>query len=175
MLNPIYVLTEEERLLAEKIGKARCEAKSARFRYNDSGFHSYNGDRAFPHILGVCAEIAYANLTNTKLDENIYAKGDDTDFDGIEIKTSTWKGDDIELKVKTKEYVKKTPKAYVLARIDEEYKTVQFVGSISRKKFEQIKYERKHKFVENYCVEARKMSKGLAIVDEGILKLVKFQ
>lgn len=174
MLNPTYVLSEEQRSLAEKIGKARCEAKSARFRYNDSGFHSYNGDRAFPHILGVCAEIAYANLTNKKLDEAIYEKGDETDFDGIEIKTSTWRGDDIELKVKAKEYAKKTPKAYVLARIDENYKSVQFMGSISRIKFEQIKYLKKHKLVENYCVEARKMSKGLAVYENEILKLIKF-
>ena len=175
MINPVYKLSEYERNLAEKIGKARCEAKSARFRYNDSGFHSYNGDRAFPHILGVCGEIAYSNITKRPIDENIYAKGDESDFNGIDVKTSTWRGDDIELKVKMSEFIRKHPIAYVLARIDEDYTIVEFIGSISRQKFDKIKYIKKHKFVENYCVSGNQIRKGLAFVEDNTLKISDFQ
>lgn len=175
MINPIYILSEEQRKLAEKIGRARCEAKDAKFRYNDSGFHSYNNDRSFPHILGICAEIAYSDLLDRKFDENIYAKGDESDFDGIELKTSTWKGNDIELKIKVSEFKRKHPKAYILARIDKDYTTVEFIGSISRQKFDRIKYLKKHKFVENYCVNGDQISKGLVYVENDKLRLFEFQ
>ena len=171
MINPIYKLSEEQRKFAEKIGRKRNDAKDESFRYKSCGYK----DPAFAHILGICAEIAYANITNRKLDENIYDIGDDSDFDGIEIKTATWKGDDIELKIKSDEYKRKKPLAYILARIDENYTTVEFVGSISREKFDKIKYEKRHKFVDNLCVCGNQMSKGLAFLEDDVLKIVKFE
>lgn len=171
MLNPIYVLSEDQRKLAENIGKSRNNAKHSSFRNMKCG---YDENPSMAHILGICAEIAYANITNRKLDENIYSRGDNTDFDGIEIKTSTWTGDDIELKVRFSEYDRKKPDAYILARIDKNYKTVEFIGSISREKFDKIKYKRHHKFTDNWCVNGKQTSKGLAFKEDGILKIVKF-
>jgi hypothetical protein len=171
MINPVYKLSEDERNLAVELGKKRNQAKEAKLRNIVCGY----SNPETPHILGICAEIAYAKITNRKLDENLYAIGDNSDFDGIEIKTSTWRGIDIELKVKISEFNRKHPMAYVLARIDKDYTTVEFVGSISRQKFDKIKYIKKHKFVENYCVSGNQIRKGLAFVEDNILKISDFQ
>lgn len=176
MINPVYILSEEERKRAEELGRARNNAKDETIRYKRSGWiKSESKDRAMPHILGIAGEIAYAALTNQKVDEEIYKenKGDLMDFDGIEIKTSTFTGEDIELKIPPAEYKRKHPRAYVLARIDDEYKKVEFIGSISREKFDRIKYEKKH-IINNLCVVGSSMSKGLAFVEDGVLKIVKF-
>lgn len=144
--------TVEQIQYIEKIGKARCEAKPGNIKYNDSNYHSDNGERDYPHILGFAAEYAYSILTGKPVDDRILSHGDNIDFDGIEIKSSTWEGSDIELKIKKKEYDRKKPIVYVLARVAKNYDRVQFIGSISRSKFDVSKYEKKHKFVENWCM-----------------------
>ncbi len=171
MINPVYKLSEDERNLAVELGRKRNLAKEAKLRNIVCGY----SNPETPHILGICAEIAYAKITNRKLDENLYAIGDYSDFTGIEIKTSTWRGIDIELKVKISEFERKYPIAYVLARIDKNYTTVEFIGSISRHRFDKLKYIKKHKFVENYCVSGKQIRKGLAFVEDNILKISDFQ
>ncbi len=176
-MNNSLVLSQEDIDKAEKIGKARCEAKPLSFRFNDSNYHSNNSDRSFPHIIGALAEIAYSKAVNKPMDEEIYDHGDKTDFNGIEIKATTWDGIDPELIIKQKEYNKKSPLAYVLIRIDKDYKTgkIEFIGSISRERFDKLKYERTHKYSPNYCVKGSELAKGIAIINsEGKLELVKF-
>jgi hypothetical protein len=65
--------------------------------------------------------------------------------------------------------------AYVLARIDKNYTTVEFIGSISRHRFDKLKYIKKHKFVENYCVSGNQIRKGLAFIENNVLKIADFQ
>lgn len=175
MINPVYYLTKEDRELAEKIGRARNGAKPEKVRYDESTWIDKKSDRAIPHILGLCGEIAYARLTNKKIDENIYSHGDDTDFNGIEVKTSTYMKEDIELKIPETEFHIKTPLAYVLARVDKKLTKVEFIGSISRQKFEKIKYDKCHTIIKNYCVTGNMMKKGLAFIEDNTLKIVYFQ
>lgn len=160
-----HYLTEEQKKKAIEFGKKRCEAKSTSIRYNDSNYHDYNSDRSHPHILGISAEIIYSEITGIPLDERILSHGDDSDFNGIEIKSATWLGDDIELKIKKKEYEKKSPIGYLLCRVDKDFNWVEFVGSIHRKRFDKIKYHKKHKFVENWCVESKDLTKRIPVIN----------
>lgn len=168
----IYKLSQEQRELAEKLGMARNNAKDESFR--DVDRFKIKRESGYSHILGISAEIAYADLTDQKINDEIYALGDDIDFDGVEIKASTWPHKDIELKIPFKEYNKKKPLVYILARIDKDYKTVEFIGSISRKKFDKIKYAKKHTFVDNWCVSGDQMSKVLAFFKDGKFEMKSF-
>ena len=127
MINNVYKLSEKERALAEKLGNARNNAKHESFRDKDR--FKINRESGYSHILGISAEIAYAALTDQKINEEIYSRGDEMDFDGVEIKAATWPHKNIELKIPFEEYEKKNPRIYVLARIDKNYTTVEFIGS----------------------------------------------
>lgn len=168
------VFSEEMKGLAHVIGQARCNAKSPHVRVQDSGYHSFNSDRAFPHIIGVAAEIAYSVLVGVPIDKDLFPHGDTCDFNGIEVKASTWQQADIELKIKHSEFEKKKPLAYVLARVDLSLVSVEFVGSISRDRFTEVKYSRHHKFVDNYCVYGKTLFNGLAVNVDGQVVLHPF-
>jgi hypothetical protein len=178
MIDPIYKLSQEERRLAERIGKARNNAKHTSFR--NSNCRGLDSEHS--HILGASSEIAYASIINKKIDENIYPFGDDTDFPGlrkdpkkgIDLKTSLWPYIDIELKIKMEEYMRKIQLAYILTRTDKNYTTVEFIGSISREKFDRIKYKKTHRF-DNWCVSGEQLSKGLAFIEDDTLKIVRFK
>lgn len=165
MINNVYKLSEEERRLAKELGMARNNAKHESFRDKDR--FKINTESSYAHILGISAEIAYAALTDQKINEEIYSLGDEMDFDGVEIKAATWPHKNIELKIPFAEYKKKNPRIYVLARIDKNYTTVEFIGSISRKTFDKLKYCKKHTQVNNWCVNENQMSKVLAFFKDG--------
>lgn len=171
---PKVYLTPEQIKKAWEIGTARNAAKPDGIRQNDSGYHSDNADRAHPHRLGIAAEIVYSQLTGLPLDERIMSSGDTSDFGGIEIKSATWMGEDIELKVKKTEYERKRPKIYVLARVAQDIRFVEFIGCVGRDRFEREKYEKKHKFVINYCMQGCDLRKALPIVEDDSIKLVPF-
>lgn len=173
MINNIYCLSPRQRELAEKLGMARNNAKHESFRDKDK--FKIKRESGYSHILGISAEIAYADLTDQEIDTNIYDLGDQIDFDGVEIKASTWPHKDIELKIPFEEYQKKNPLVYILARIDKNYTTVEFIGSISRKKFDQLKYHKKHTQVDNWCVNADQMSKTLAFFKDGKFGMKDFK
>jgi hypothetical protein len=164
-------LTLEQKQKVWDLGTARNAAKPDGIRQTDSGYHSHNADRAHPHRLGIAAEIAYAVIAKKPLDERIMSSGDISDFDGIEIKASTWMGDDIELKVKKSEYAKKSPICYVLARVPEDLSFVEFMGCVSRVRFDKENYSKKHKFVENLCMEAKDLNKSIPIKNGEIIHL----
>lgn len=165
MINNVYKLSEQERELAKKLGNARNNAKHESFRDKDR--FKINRESGYSHILGISAEIAYAALTNQEIDTKIYDLGDEIDFDGVEVKAATWPHKNIELKIPFEEYEKKNPKIYVLARIDKNYTTVEFIGSISRKTFDKLKYCKKHTQVNNWCVNEDQMFKVLAFFKDG--------
>ena len=79
-----------------------------------------------PHFIGLTGEFTYAYLTSQDIDLKIYDLRD-TGFDvgRAEVKTSTWNGNDIELKIKKTEFYSKNPDLYVLMRsIEDKFETV---------------------------------------------------
>lgn len=164
-------LTEEQKQKIWSLGNARNDAKPDGIRQTDSGYHSHNSDRAHPHRLGLAAEIAYSHIANKPLDDRVMPSGDISDFDGIEIKASTWMGSDIELKVKKTEHGRKVPLCYVLARVAEDLSFVEFIGCVARRRFDKENYPKKHKYVENLCMEAKDLTKSIPIRDGDILRL----
>jgi hypothetical protein len=128
-------------------------------------------------MLGACAEIAYSEVTGQEMDLNLYKGGDTVDFGGIELKSSTWPYDDIELKVKQSEYSRKykNTKAYTLCRVDKDLNWVEFIGSISVKRFDELKKTKTHKKVANWTVDAKDLPKKLAYLENGEFKFLKIE
>ena len=141
---------------ARELAKNRHEAKNISFK--NSGIltntkkttlveeYIYSREHK-PHFLGLLGEIAFASTTGQKIDTKIYSVRD-TGFDvgNVEIKTSTWMGGDIELKIKKKEFEQKHPDKYVLARIEEnKFFIVELVGQISREDFDRYKSIKQYK------------------------------
>lgn len=109
-----------------------------------------------PHFIGIIGEYAWGSLTNKPIDEIIYRIRDSEDFNGEEVKTITYFGaGEPELKIKIREFKEKTPKKYILARINkdnvlETLKTgkdsieVELLGQISREDFDSKKKIKKY-------------------------------
>ena len=108
------------------------------------------------------------------MDKRFLKGGDECDFEEIELKSATWEGADIEIKVAQEEYVRKFPAAYDLARMDRGYRWVEFIGSISRERFDKVKYRRRHISVDNWCVVAKDISPMLAVMEDGVIVLHPF-
>lgn len=168
-LQPHIVFTPKQIAYVNTIGYGRNNAKSDKIRPNDSGYHSHTDDRAYPHVLGVAAEIAYSQLTGLPFNTRLLSGGDSSDFPALEIKASTWKGDDIELKIKVSEYERKYPACYLLARVDEQARWVEFVGCVSRERFAREKYKKVHKFVANYCLLGSALKKAIPIIRDNTI------
>ena len=139
-------LNAEECDRYEEVANKQCNAKIDGIRENDSGYHrnqnlSEKSDRALPHRIGMLGSVAYGKYMGLLINEKIFeTHGDKEDFDNVEVKTSTWMGVDVELKIKISEYNRKSPRKYVLTRIDTKDTTkVVLVGEISRNKFDKIK------------------------------------
>ena len=75
-----------------------------------------------------------------------------------EVKASTWKGDDIELKVTQREYNnKERPEKYVLVRVSEKTPSmVEMVGEVSAERFEAEKRVKQYRpgYPVNYIMGA---------------------
>jgi hypothetical protein len=157
---------------AIELAAKRHESKGASFR-NKNPF-SYSKDTKLEkalidkthksHFLGILGEMAYAQLTNKQIDKNIYAVRDKgADVEDVEIKTSTWMGADVELKVKKEDFENKFPNKYVLARIDENnFSIVELIGEITRVNFDKVKREKRYGMSKygkllplNYIVEVK--------------------
>lgn len=103
--------------------------------------------------------MAYASAVGGRIDTNIYSVRDTgADIGDVEVKTSTWMGNDIELKVQKKHFETKKPSKYVLVRIDENaFRTVEVLGEISWEDFNRHKTIRQYKSngPVNYIVGTR--------------------
>lgn len=147
-------LSDSEIDEAIQLAAKRHDAKNISFR-NKNPF-SYSKDTALEkslidkthksHFLGILGEMAYAKYTNKEIDKTIYAVRDKgADVEDVEIKTATWMGADVELKVKKEDFETKFPKKYVLARIDENnFREVELIGEITRAKFDKVKVEKRY-------------------------------
>lgn len=143
-------LTKEQINYCVDLGTRRHQAKHPSFRNNSFSISEGKGVQGIekqylPHIIGVVGELAWSLYTGEPVDEKIYAVRDDgQDFKGVEVKTVTYQGDgEPELKVPVKDWESKTPSTYVLAKFDMD-RTVEILGSISRKRFDEIKKQKKY-------------------------------
>jgi hypothetical protein len=150
------ILTDCQVEFARELAKKRHEAKNISFK--NSGIltntrkttlveeYIYSREHK-PHFLGLLGEIAYASITGQKIDTKIYSVRDSGfDVGNVEIKTSTWMGSGVELKIKKQEFEQKHPDKYVLARIDEnKFFIVELVGQISRRNFDRFKSIKQYK------------------------------
>ena len=144
------LLNDRQIEFARELAKRRHEAKNIRFK--NSGIltdtnkttlvEKYIYDKNHkPHFLGLLGEISYALVTDQKIDTAIYSVRDrGFDVGNVEIKTSTWRGNDIELKIKKEEFETKCPEKYVLVRVSENsFHIVELVGEINRGDFDRWK------------------------------------
>ena len=149
---------------AIRIGNARCGAKSDGTREHDSGYHEDN-NRAVPHWYGVLGEIFAGEIGEVSIDESIHESGDNDDMNGVEVKTSTWDGPDVQLKIKCTEYDRKRPRAYILVHVskdifnrsadpreDQKRRTAYIIGYITRDDFDAHKRKRTYGHKDNWTV-----------------------
>ena len=150
-------------LTADQIAEAHRFARLRALPKHRSGDRNYiDGRIETSHVYGLYGEIAYSIATGQPWDRTITGtSGDLTDFDHIEIKTSTWPGADIELKVKQSEYIRKAPRHYILARLL--LPEVHFLGCIRRARFDYMKYPRTHRTEPNWCVQADDLARFLPV------------
>ena len=150
------LLNDRQIEMAREFAQRRHEAKHISFR-NKSRLvakekpktlvEEYIYDRTHKaHFLGLLGEMAYATAVGEKIDTNIYSVRDTgADVNGAEVKTSTFSGDGVELKIPQTEFDIKSPKKYILARLNENrFNEVELVGEISREDFA------KHKTIKQY-------------------------
>jgi len=162
----IIELTKKQLEKAIDIGKQRHEAKHASFR-NRSIYSSNDGLFGYPkeyspHIIGAIGEMGWSIYSGEEIDLTIYAVRDKgEDFEELEVKTITYFGaGEPELKIQKKEYDKKQPKKYVLARFDLKNK-IEILGEITRENFDLHKKEKRYGRTNplNYIVPLSKMEK----------------
>lgn len=176
-MKKVVFLTDAERAAILDLARRRCGAKAPHIRTQTSGWNPGNArDRAYPHAVGLAAEWAYALATGASVDERLLPGGDEGDFaDGLlEIKCTSHRKPPFVLAVKQSEYERKRPLAYVLARVDPELLAVEFLGSISRARFDDEKRPQMGKHALNWVVPAWKLSPGFAVVEGLTLKLNQF-
>jgi len=132
------LLTLKDRKHAEKLAKKRVQAKPKHIRFNDSGYHD-NPHRWYPHMIGLLGEMAFSKITGMPINEEIYAGGDRGDFGTLEIKTRMCKDRNPLLIVKKREWERKSPKRYILMRLDPSQEEAEVLGWISRGEFDELK------------------------------------
>lgn len=150
------VLKNEQIKYAKELAKKRHEAKNIKFKNTgiltntskSTLVEKYIYDKSHkPHFLGLLGEMAYATVSKKNIDTNIYSVRDSGfDVGDAEVKTSTWMGKNIELKIKKNEFESKCPSKYILARIDEnKFNVIELIGEISREDFNKYKVVKQYR------------------------------
>lgn len=162
-------ISKDYQKYALEIAIKRHEAKAISFRNSRILIKDKNTgipNEYMPHYIGAIGEIAWSIATGENIDTNIYPVRDNgEDFNGVEIKTITYKGlGEPELKITKKEFSeRKPPNIYVLTRIDvtSDNVEVEILGKIEKKEFDKLKVEKqygKNKPI-NYIVPLSLMTK----------------
>jgi hypothetical protein len=171
MENPIYYLSEEQKSFARMQAKLRNDAKPLAIRHK---FRRSNHSPEEAHVIGIAGEIVYADVVNEAIDIKVHAHGDEVDFIGREMRMSTFRGKQIEIKVPVAEFEKKKPEVYILGRTSPDISYVEFIGCITREKFEKVKYIKNYGHGDNYCVSEHQLSKSLPVMIKGQIKYISF-
>jgi len=152
-------LTQEEVKDAEDVGVQRNQAKTKFLR---NQFNLSNVDNETVHIRGVLSEVAFAKVSNHSVNRDLYkTHGDETDFDGIDIKGASHRGFDVELKVPVKDWETKPQNYYILSRFfAENYGQLEIVGGIDSTTFDRVKVSKKYSKYgpQNYVAGADKLT-----------------
>lgn len=109
------------------------------------------------HYVGLLGEYAYAQYTGQKVDDVTIGKGDKgIDFaDGVDVKTSTSKYRP-NLLIFVKQFQRKVADRYVLAWLD--LPRVELIGSITRKKFIEVKEIKNLGYGDSYQVNRKHLT-----------------
>lgn len=152
-------LTQEEVKDAENVGVQRNQAKTKFLR---NQFNLSNVDNETVHIRGALSEVAFAKISNHAVNRDLYkTHGDETDFDGIDIKGASHRGVDVELKVPVKDWESKPQNYYILSRFfAENYGQLEIVGGIDSSTFDKVKVSKKYSKYgpQNYVAGADKLT-----------------
>lgn len=160
-----FYTTKAERELARSIAADRDGAKDREVRRRDISPFAAT-DSSHPHRLGAVAEVVWSRLSGGTINALVFSdRGDDVDFGEVEIKASTWPGEDIELKVPVREWDRKRPQVYVLARVDRDLKWVEWVGAISRARFERVKVMKNYGYFDNWIVAGTMLAPVTRVID----------
>lgn len=170
-------LSQKELLEALDLATQRHEAKHVSVRDTgprmtskyDTKLVDFIGDvRYKPHFLGLLGEMAYAKATGGEVNKEIYNGGDDHtgDVGRVEVKTSTWMGPDIDLKITQREVeeIDNQPERYALMRVNESnFSNVEFIGEISRDDFIKKATKKRYKagYPMNYILDGRKLAQSI--------------
>ena len=170
-------LSEKELREALDLAAQRHEAKHVSVRDTGPRMTSkyetklvdFIGDiRYKPHFLGLLGEMAYAKATGGEINKEIYNRGDDHtgDVGRVEVKTSTWMGPDIDLKITQREVedIENQPKRYALMKVNESnFSEVEFIGEISRDDFIKKATKKRYKPGDpiTYILDGRKLDKNI--------------
>lgn len=142
----IIELTNEELQWCKSQAQKRHDKKDVLFR--DTGILMRDIDSLYlPHISGIVGEKAYGKLIGKEVDTDLYDVRDNgEDFEGVEVKTITYFGSgEPELKIKKREYDSKTPRLYVLARVNRNnLNKVELLGKITRESFDENKRSKQY-------------------------------
>lgn len=93
------------------------------------------------YLIGTLGEMGYAKHINAKVNLEVYqrGKGDKgTDFEGVQVKTATWAGDNKELKVSVEDNCLTNPSVKKLVLMHTTLKdrnNVYIIGEISKENF----------------------------------------
>ena len=162
-------LSEKELHAARLLASQRHEAKHVSVR--DTGprmtskyktaLVNFIGDvRHKAHFLGLLGEMAYAKATGGEVNDHT------GDVGKVEVKTSTWMGPDIDLKITQREVedIENQPERYALMRVNESnFSNVEFIGEISRDDFIKKATKKRYKpgYPMNYILDGRKLDQNI--------------
>ncbi len=144
-------LSEEDIKFAEDLGKKRSASMGHKDTKNSKNFFS-DKPGWWRHYIGALGEVAYSKATGHKVDTETIGRGDGgADFpNGVQIK-STMKKHKPDLIISKRQFNMKKGTIYVLAWI--KIPKVEFVGWITRSKFDTLKQLKKFQHGEAWVVK----------------------
>lgn len=172
----VVTLTEAQIEYIRDLAMRRVQKKRGATRKQTSGWNTFDpSDRSYPHAVGLAAELAYAIETNATLDDSVLTGGDAGDFSGVEVKATTHTRPPSVLAVKQEDYATRMPLGYVLAKVSADLRTVEFLGSMSRERFDRKKMVQRGKYATNWAVQSTQLAPGLVILTATGLELLPFE
>ena len=150
-------LSDEDINFATDLGKRRSASMGHKDTKNSKNFFA-NKPPWHRHVVGAIGEVAFAKVTGQKVDTKTIGRGDGgVDFkNGVQIK-STEKKFKPDLIISKRQFNMTKGTIYVLAWI--KLPVVEFVGWISRQKFDQLKTLKRFQHGEAWVVKHELLNK----------------
>ena len=150
-------LSVEDINFATELGKKRSASMGHKDTKNSKNFFA-NKPPWHRHVVGAIGEVAFAKVTGQKVDTKTIGRGDGgVDFkNGVQVK-ATEKKYKPDLIISKRQFNMKKGTIYVLAWI--KLPVVEFVGGISRQKFDQLKTLKRFQHGEAWVVKHELLNK----------------